>query len=104
METNLKEQIKKYIHMLNEGSDNSEYLRGQVELAMNLLGYDSDNEDSLRNELESFAKAKIEMAYVSDPLDTSKSFWIVVDANGVETQFADYPSAEEYHAALLSEL
>jgi len=56
VEHTLKEQIKTYIHLLNEGSDNTEYLRGQVELAMNLLGYDGDTEDTLRAELESFAK------------------------------------------------
>ena len=49
-------------------------------------------------------KPEVELAYVSDPFDTSKSFWIVIDTKGVETQFADYPSAEEHHAALLSEL
>jgi hypothetical protein len=52
MNDNLKEQIKGYISLLNEGSDNSEYLRGQVELAMNLLGYDNDNADALYAELK----------------------------------------------------
>ena len=47
---------------------------------------------------------EVKLAHVSDPLDTSKSFWIVVDTKGVVTEFADYPSAEEHHAALLSEL
>ena len=51
----LKEQIKEYIYLLNEGSDNAEYLRGQVELAMNLIGYEAGEEDSLREELESFS-------------------------------------------------
>lgn len=50
----LREQIKQYIYLLNNGSDNTEYLRGQVELAMHLLGYDGDG-DELRLELESFA-------------------------------------------------
>jgi len=49
-------------------------------------------------------ESEVELAYVSDPFDTSKSFWIVTTSDGVEKQFADYPSAEEYHAALLSEL
>jgi len=58
MSKNLKEQIKASIHLLNDGSDNAEYLRGQVELAMNLLGYDNDNADTLYAELESFATTK----------------------------------------------
>lgn len=45
-----KEAIKEWIHILNEGSDNKEYLRGQVELAMALLGYTYDDEQ-LVNEL-----------------------------------------------------
>lgn len=52
MNIQLKEQIKSYIHLLNEGSDNAEYLRGQVELGMYLLGYEDDGYE-LRLELES---------------------------------------------------
>lgn len=40
----MKEQIRNWITLLNEGSDNEEYLRGQVELAMGLLGYTYDDE------------------------------------------------------------
>ena len=40
----MKEQIINWITLLNEGSDNQEYLRGQVELAMSLLGYTYDDE------------------------------------------------------------
>jgi hypothetical protein len=40
----MKEQIINWITLLNEGSDNKEYLRGQVELAMSLLGYTYDDE------------------------------------------------------------
>lgn len=54
--TTMKDQIKKYIHLLNDGSDNNEYLRGQVELAMNLLGYSTDTQDALREELTNVAQ------------------------------------------------
>jgi hypothetical protein len=54
MDYALKERIREFIHLLNNGSDNTEYLRGQVELAMNLLGYENDGEE-LRAELEAFA-------------------------------------------------
>lgn len=46
-----KDQIKNIICLLNNGSDNGEYLRGQVELAMYLIGYEGDGDD-LRKELE----------------------------------------------------
>ena len=36
--SNLKESLIEGIRLHNEGSDNSEYLRGQLELAMFLLG------------------------------------------------------------------
>jgi hypothetical protein len=42
--------IQQWITLLNEGSDNKEYLRGQIELAMALLGYTYDDE-KLVNEL-----------------------------------------------------
>jgi hypothetical protein len=50
----LKNSIREAIRLYNEGSDNSEYLRGQIELAMYLLGYEGDGTD-LRVELESYA-------------------------------------------------
>lgn len=34
----LEELIKSAIHLYNDGSDNTEYLRGQLELAEFLLG------------------------------------------------------------------
>jgi len=40
----LFEKIKSGISLYNTGSDNVEYLRGQVELAMFLLGWDTDDE------------------------------------------------------------
>lgn len=42
----LIDRIKVGINLFNIGSDNSEYLRGQVELAMFLLG-DEQNEELL---------------------------------------------------------
>ena len=38
-------QIQKWIAVLNDGSDNKEYLRGQIELAMALLGYTYDDKE-----------------------------------------------------------
>jgi hypothetical protein len=49
MNSELLERVKSAIHLFNGGSDNSEYLRGQIELAMFLIG--SDDEE-LRAELE----------------------------------------------------
>jgi hypothetical protein len=43
-------EIRQWIILLNDGSDNKEYLRGQIELAMALLGYTYDDE-KLVNEL-----------------------------------------------------
>lgn len=43
--------IKRGLQLFNEGSDNTEYLRGQTELAMFLLGWDNDDED-LKAQLE----------------------------------------------------
>lgn len=37
------EEIKEFITLLNDGSDNKEYLRGQVELGMALLGKTYDD-------------------------------------------------------------
>mgnify|MGYP006274354761 CR=1 FL=1 len=53
----LKQWIKNAIYLYNNGSDNAEYLRGQVELAMYLLGGTADDEE-LRAELEGFAMNK----------------------------------------------
>lgn len=50
----MKEELKQAIYLFNNGSDNAEYLRGQVELAMHLLGY-TDDGDELRAELEESA-------------------------------------------------
>jgi hypothetical protein len=44
------EQIKQALYLFNNGSDNAEYLRGQIELAMFLLGQTEDNEQ-LKSEL-----------------------------------------------------
>lgn len=38
-------QLKEAIHIYNDGSDNSEYLRGQIELALHLLGASYDDVD-----------------------------------------------------------
>lgn len=35
--------VKKWIALFNEGSDNAEYERGQIELAVALLGYTEDD-------------------------------------------------------------
>jgi hypothetical protein len=35
--------MKDWIALFNEGSDNTEYERGQIELAVALLGYTEDN-------------------------------------------------------------
>lgn len=50
----MREQLRQIVWLLNNGSDNSEYLRGQVELVMHLLGYEDDG-DELRAEVESWA-------------------------------------------------
>lgn len=44
------EQIKQALYLFNNGSDNAEYLRGQLELAMFLLGQTEDNTE-LKSEL-----------------------------------------------------
>lgn len=55
MDNELLARIKSALHLFNEGSDNSEYLRGQTELAMFLLGWDNDDE-TLRAQLEEVAR------------------------------------------------
>ena len=44
------QEVKEWITLLNDGSDNKEYLRGQVELALALLGKTYDDIE-LVNEL-----------------------------------------------------
>jgi hypothetical protein len=51
----LKQWIKNAIYLYNNGSDNQEYLRGQVELAIYLLGGSSDDK-KLITELYNSAK------------------------------------------------
>ena len=38
----LLERVKQGIYLFNSGSDNAEYLRGQIEFAMFLLGSDDE--------------------------------------------------------------
>lgn len=45
-----QQEMKQWIALLNDGSDNKEYLRGQVELALALLGKTYDDVE-LVNEL-----------------------------------------------------
>lgn len=47
---NLLNQLKQGIYLFNAGSDNKEYLRGQIELALFLLG--EENNEQLKLELE----------------------------------------------------
>jgi hypothetical protein len=49
----LKDKIKSAISLFNSGSDNKEYLRGQVELALFLL--DDEQNEELKAELERVA-------------------------------------------------
>ena len=46
----MKQEMKQWITLLNDGSDNKEYLRGQGELALSLLGKTYDDVE-LINEL-----------------------------------------------------
>ena len=53
----LKQWIKNAIYLYNNGSDNAEYLRGQVELGLYLLGGSVDDH-VLLTELENAAHSK----------------------------------------------
>jgi hypothetical protein len=51
----LKQWIKNAIYLYNNGSDNQEYLRGQIELSIYLLGGSNDDEKLIK-ELYNSAK------------------------------------------------
>ena len=48
------DELQSHITLLNEGSDNEEYLRGQVELAMMILGITYDDTDIINKLTEGY--------------------------------------------------
>ena len=50
--------VKGWIALFNEGSDNEEYERGQIELAVALLGYTEDTADEAIEEMYNWRKGK----------------------------------------------
>ena len=53
-------EIKKWIALFNDGSDNEEYERGQIELAIALLGYTEDNASEAIDEMYNWKTERID--------------------------------------------